>query len=513
MRKKVHKGFSGPVIVFHDRRLPEQGIPVGYAAIIDAYELRVPLPLCLCAIGERHRMVEKEGWRFFTPRYRPEPSLEGHLTFAVKYEGIDLAVLYCLFGKISQDEIVFIVRNAPTGVYTRRIWFLYEWLTGRLLPIEDLNQGTYIDTLDPSMQLSISGERVRRQRVINNLPGTPQFCPLVYRSKRIEEFLTKNLREKAFSLIDRIPQDIISRAASFLLLKDSKASYTIEGEEPPHSRIQRWGRAIGEAGIRPLDIEELVRLQKIVIGDRRFVRTGIRRQGGFVGEHDRDTGMPIPDHISARVKDLRSLLEGLIEFEKRAALHLDSVVVAACVAFGFVYMHPFEDGNGRIHRYLIHHVLAKSGFNPPGLVFPVSGVILGRMGEYRDVLQQYSHRMLPLIDWEVSSDRNVEVNNDTAYLYRFFDATPHTEFLFSCVDQTIEKDLPEETGFLRKYDAFRSGVESIVDMPDKTIHLLFQFLRQNGGILSKRAREKEFAKLSEHEVEQIEELYGSTLEE
>ena len=96
MRKKVHKGFSGPVIVFHDRRLPEQGIPVGYAAIIDAYELRVPLPLCLCAIGERHRMVEKEGWRFFTPRYRPEPSLEGHLTFAVKYEGIDLAVLYCL---------------------------------------------------------------------------------------------------------------------------------------------------------------------------------------------------------------------------------------------------------------------------------------------------------------------------------------------------------------------------------------------------------------------------------
>ena len=37
-----------------------------------------------------------------------------------------------------------------------------------------------------------------------------------------------------------------------------------------------------------------------------------------------------------------------------------------------IYVHPFQDGNGRMHRCLIHHVLAERKFTPPGMVFPVS---------------------------------------------------------------------------------------------------------------------------------------------
>src|SRR3546814_2897006 len=94
--------------------------------------------------------------------------------------------------------------------------------------------------------------------------------------------------------------DWSSDVCSSDLLKDSKSSYAIEGERPPQDRIQRWGRAIGEAGRQPLDREELLRLQRIVIGDARFVKLGFRDEGGFVGEHDRETRMPLPDHISAR---------------------------------------------------------------------------------------------------------------------------------------------------------------------------------------------------------------------
>jgi Fic family protein len=36
----------------------------------------------------------------------------------------------------------------------------------------------------------------------------------------------------------------------------------------------------------------------------------------------------------------------------------------------FVYIHPFDDGNGRLHRYLIHHVLSRTRFTPAGLVLP-----------------------------------------------------------------------------------------------------------------------------------------------
>lgn len=91
----------------------------------------------------------------------------------------------------------------------------------------------------------------------------------------------------------------------------------------------------------------------MVVGDTRFVRPGLREGGGFVGEHDRETRAPLPEHISARPEDLPDLVKGLIEFESRSLdFAIDPVITATLVAFGFVYIHPFEDGNGRIHRWL-----------------------------------------------------------------------------------------------------------------------------------------------------------------
>ena len=55
-----------------------------------------------------------------------------------------------------------------------------------------------------------------------------------------------------------------------------------------------------------------------------------------------------------------------------------------------MFIHPFTDGNGRIHCYLIHQVLAERGFAPKGIVFPVSAVILERIDEDRQVLEAYS---------------------------------------------------------------------------------------------------------------------------
>jgi Fic family protein len=238
------------------------------------------------------------------------------------------------------------------------------------------------------------------------------------------------------------------------------------------------------------------------------VHLGLRTEGGFVGEHDRLSGAPIPDHISARHEDLPALIDGLTAFDRGVARQLDPVLAAAMLAFGFVYIHPFEDGNGRLHRYLIHHVLAERGFNPPGLVFPVSAVILDRIDEYRRVLETYSRRLLPYIRWRPTDRGNVEVLNETGDFYRYFDATPHAEFLFECVARTIDVDLPAETAFLKTYDAFKAEISRMIDMPDRLLDLLFRFLRQNDGNLSKRAREKEFAALTDNEAVHIEAIYA-----
>ena len=504
------RAFSGSVDVFHNRRLPESATPVGYAALIDACDLAVPIPATLCAIGTRHRILEDAGWRIYTPRHAPEASFEGHLTFALKYEGLDLAVLKQLFLSAEADRIAQIVRRKPTGIYTRRIWFLYEWLLQRRLDLPDAGRMSYVDAVDTDLQFAGSRKNSVRHRVCDNLPGSPEFCPLVFRSEKLDQFISQDWKERARVVVSQVPKDLLARTATFLLLKDSKSSYVIEGEQPAQDRIQRWGRAIGEAGRAALDENELLRLQKIVIGDERFVKLGFRTEGGFVGEHDRESQRPIPDHIGARPEDLSSLIEGLIAFDGTTESEIEPVIAAAVLAFGLVYIHPFEDGNGRIHRYLMHHVLARCGFNPQAVHFPVSAAILEKIVEYKRVLESYSARLLPFIKWQPTENGNVKVLNDTGDYYRFFDATPHAEFLYDCVRKTIEDDLPNEADYLRRFDEFRAGVQQVADMPDRTINNLVGFLRQNDGKLSKRALENEFAGLTADEVSRVEQLYRTS---
>lgn len=505
--QSVEVQFSGPVNTIHQRRLPENAIPAGYSALIDAYALTVPIPHKLSAIGDRHRIIDTDHWRIMTPRHEPQTSLRGHLTFALKYEGLDLSILKRLFEAVGDEPIIAWVSDEPNGSYARRIWFLYEWLLDVVLNVKDAEGGRYVQALDDNLQYGSTSTTSTRHRIKNNLPGTADFCPLVFRTKQLEDYREMELAKKALKIVDQVPKDLLARTAAFLLMKDSRSSYAIEGERPAHNRIQRWGRAISEAGREPLDQAEFLRLQQIVIEDARFIKMGFRKEGGFVGSHDRESQMPLPDHVSARHEDLDSLLAGMEAFERTKAKTLDPVISSAILAFGFVYIHPFEDGNGRLHRYIFHHVLAENGFNPPGVVFPISSAILERIDDYKTVLESYSSRVLPLIEWEPTDSFNVNVTNDTGDFYRFFDATPHAEFLYSCVQKTIEVDLPHETDFLRNYDHFRASVEELIDMPERTIDLLFRFLHQNNGTLSGRARGKELQLLTDDEATQIEAAY------
>jgi Fic family protein len=258
--------------------------------------------------------------------------------------------------------------------------------------------------------------------------------------------------------------------------------------------------------------DELLRLQQIVIEDSRFVKMGYRTEGGFIGSHDRNTGEPIPEHISARWQDIESLLTGLLETANKLEENkFNPVLTAAKIAFGFVFIHPFEDGNGRIHRYLIHHLLSVMKYTPQGIIFPVSAAILDKIEEYRKVLESYSHPLLDFIQWKKTGNNNIKVLNETIDYYRYYDATAQAEFLFDCVDYTIQKIIPEEVLYLQKFDAMKTWLDDRFQMSDKTVDLLIRFLEQNNGTLSKRAREKEFAALNDQEINAIEESYKNIM--
>jgi len=502
------KHFSRQITIFHGRQTPEEAVLVGYGAIIETLKLAVPMPFQLALISSKKRHYKNEQWQVFTSRHQPEDNLYKHLVFALKYEGINLLVFKKLFEKLPQKEILSMLEIESTGIYSRKIWFLYEWLRSIKLNIPDADSKIkYINLLDEDKQFAIKGTSSPRHRIINNLPGTVNFCPLIFKTEKINASIAANLSEQQNKFLKKVHKDVLQRASSFLVLKDSKASFTIEGENPPNARAARWGKAIGQAGGKPLSEEELNRLQHIVIENGRFIELGFRKKGGFVGEHDRTTGEPIPEHISARWQDIEQLINGLLKTNELLEQEFDAVLAAATVAFGFVFIHPFEDGNGRLHRYIIHHILAKKKFTQQGVIFPVSASILDKIDDYRRVLESYSHPLLDFIKWKQTPDHNIEVLNETIDLYRYYDATKQAEFLYACAEDTIKRVIPEEVNYLIQYDEFKKYMDNKFEMPDKLVATLVRFLEQNNGVLSKRGREKEFKMLTEKEGDKIEKTF------
>lgn len=503
-----------PSRVFQERTVPRDTKLAGWAALAHALAIRAPVrrPSCVSSQHVGGSSREENGWNVFDKRYWPGESFADHLTFALRHEDIDLLILKRAFHAVNKAKIKAIVRAAPTGITTRRLWFLYEALTGRTLDLDDAPRAEAIDLLDAELYFTGEPRLSKRHRVRDNLLGTAGFCPVIRRTKALGGFLKLDLAAKARQTVGRTGAHLVARAASFLLLADSQASFEIEGERPPRNRLERWGRAILQAGRNPLTLDEIIRLQRILIEDTRFVRAGLRQEGVFLGERDHN-GDPLPEFIGARFKDLPGLMEGLLAANDRMREdQVDPVLKAAATAFGFVYVHPFQDGNGRMHRCLIHHVLAERKFTPPGMVFPVSSVMLDRIDEYRATLEGHSRPLMPFIEWRPTRQQNVEVLNDTADFYRYFDCTAEAEFLYSCVRRTVEEDLPREIEYLRRNDEAIRRIMNTVEMPDRLAENLIRYIRENKGKLSKKRREGEFKKLRAKEVTLIEGIVRDAFE-
>jgi hypothetical protein len=491
---------------FQDKVLPDETQLVGLSALVHALAVKAPVHRP-SAVSEKHIRGSRrdEGhWRLFDKRYWPGDNFEDHLTFALRHEDLDLLVLKRVFKAVPKAEIEAFVKAAPTGVPARRVWFLYELLTGDTLDIPDTPNVSAVDLLDSGAYFTGKPKLSKRHRVRDNLLGAKDFIPIIRRTHALVAFTESGLAEKARETVGRTSSHVVSRAASFLLLADNRASFEIEGERPPRNRLERWGRAVVQAGKHALTLDEIVRLHGVLIEDTRLIHPGLRPDGVFLGQRDHENN-PLPEFIGARPNDLNSLMNGLIDANARMRDDgIDAVLQAASTAFGFVYVHPLQDGNGRLHRCLIHHVLAERKFTPPGMVFPVSSVMLDRIDDYRTTLQSHSGPLMEFIEWKPTPDRNVEVLNDTADLYRYFDCTEEAEFLYACVKRTVEHDLPHEIDYLRRHDEARRKIMDAVEMPDRLADDLLLFIRQNNGTLSKKRREREFEKLTDTEVANIE---------
>jgi len=198
-------------------------------------------------------------------------------------------------------------------------------------------------------------------------------------------------------------------------------------------------------------------------------------------------------------------MSGLIESHGRMKKgKVSPVIHAAAIAYGFVFLHPFEDGNGRIHRFLIHNILSLQKTVPRGLMFPISAVMLKNPADYDASLEAFSRPLLQLIEYRLDEMGRMTVENDTAIWYRYMDMTAQAEALYEFATKTIEEELVEELSFLASYDNAKKTIQDIIDMPDRLIDLFIHLCLQNNGRLSAGKRSAHFAFLTDKELAAME---------
>jgi hypothetical protein len=190
--------------------------------------------------------------------------------------------------------------------------------------------------------------------------------------------------------------------------------------------------------------------------------------------------------------------------------NMDPVITAAVVGFGFVFLHPFEDGNGRLHRYLLHHVLAKRKFSPEGLIFPISAVMYKNHRQYDSMLESFSKKLMPFIKYHLDEDGEMTVLNDTADFYRFINFTMIAEELYSIVEATLKTELIPELDYLLAWDRVREKMRNIVDMPEAKTLKFITFVQQNKGTLPKRRRAL-FSELTDDEIRRLAKVISKEL--
>ena len=488
--------------------------PAGYQALIEQNGLKVFPHFRVSYVTTRgqgsSQVVSGIEKHIYPKSYIPENTLTGQLEFALKYDGINLEILKAIFQVCEITELERYIKGQPTSKYARKLWFLYEYLMDDQLDIADVGRGNYVDLLDQAAYITCKPVKSKRYRVNNNLLGTRELSPMVRRTAALDEYLSKQLGDYVKDVVAKYPEEVVSRASQFLYLKETKSSFEIEREQPDQARTNRFVNVLQEAGQRMiLDKQKFIDLQNTIV-DPRFADTDYRLSQNYVGEALRGYREKV-HYIGPRPNDVPSMMTGLLEnISRMEASDVDPVVQAAVAAFSFVFIHPFEDGNGRLHRFLIHQILTCNGFTPENIIFPVSAVMLADLRGYDACLECFSTQIMPLIEYNLDDDGVLTVENETADYYRYFDATAMVEYLFSVIEKTIEEDFVDELNFIVAYSEAKIAIQSVVDMPDKMINLFIKICLDNKGKMSNAKRTRLFKMLSDDEIMQLEQILKET---
>ncbi|MGH8389417.1 MAG: Fic family protein [Pseudomonas sp.] len=504
---------------------------VGFKALADHYSVALAQPLRVeSVIGTTRTSRESNGHiqRKYPASYQPTDDFAGHFEFGLKYEEIHLEFFARLFAAVGPKPIEAWCRQAPFGQYARRTGFLYEWLTGQQLDVPDVTNGGYVDAVSSKQYLTrVVPLRIRRWRINDNLPGVPQFCPLIRRTETVQQALQFDLHAALGELNQTFGADILMRTASWLTLKESRASFLIEKEADKADRIQRFAHVIAKycGHIEdPLSSDSLHTLQAGILGHD-AIGLGLRRSPVFVGQATMRED--IVHYIAPPFEVLAQLLDGLKAFEL-ATQGAEPLARAAALAFAFVYIHPMRDGNGRIHRFLINDTLIRDKAVPDGVILPVSATITSSIdfrARYdrtlevfsRPFMQRYasSYRFGELIAYEDGTTSNLFFDDydDAQWAWRYPDLTEHVLYTAEVVAHTVRTEMADEARVLVIFQRAQERLKEVLEMPNQDANRIIRSLKENGWQVSGKLK-KAYPQLDDaHRAQRVVEAVRSAFED
>lgn len=481
--------------------------PIGGAWLSQAYGVlplgRLPV---MSQVGGRRATQVNEGFRLetYAEPMRPVAEPAAHLQFHLRHEVPHLEFLARLFERTGQNFVQAWIEAEPTGQYARRAAFLYEWLSGGLLEVPERLGGNYVDAIDETKVVAATSDRVtkvQRWRVNDNLPGTREFCPIVVKTEAMERAAALDVPRLFGELTEEFGEDLLLRAAVWMTLRESKASFAIEGEADRVGRVQRFAdvmaRRTGQGEV-PLNDAALAALQQEILGERTTIsHFGVRQSPVFVGETVRY--QEVVHYVAPAADEVNAMLEGLRVFLEKTEGQ-SSVMRSAVAAFGFVYIHPLADGNGRVHRFLVNDILRRDGVIPDPVILPISAVITDDAGErrgYDRVLDQVSKPLMQAVREHVAFESTQTTYPDGVVsnfvfhtvdqarpLWRYPDLGPHVLFLANIIGRTLTEQMREESRYLRSHARARAALKEVVEMPDHQADRVLRSIEQNHGELS-----------------------------
>jgi hypothetical protein len=482
--------------------------PLGYRYCLKQLGLN-PWPLyCESRLGPK-RSTGREGGHLI--QVYPEPPVAGgelagaiptHLEFALRHEGVDLAAMAAVCAAMDPAPLAAWISARPSSKYARRLGFLYEWLTGRELPVDTtLIAGSYEPVLDPKLCFTGPSSNIPRWHVRNNLPGTPEWCPTVHRPGAGGPAGAVDVAGRVALARAGLPPGVLARVRSLAALAEVHASCGLAGETASPAQETAVVRLLRTAGKVPLEERltpaRLIQLQGALFrGEAHHAAYGLRREDGFVGSPG-SNGFQRVDYPCPPPAALPPLLAGLAAGAAcLTAAAVPPTVLAAVVSFGFGYIHPLLEGNGRVQRFLVHAGLAVAGAVRSGSVIPVSEVMLARRQEHEETLRAWSGRVRASVEalagvpflLPPGARFSFPHYERVAPLYRYPVLTAQVAYLEETLAVAIESGLAGSARLLQEQVAERGHLAARLGLAPARLDLLLRLLGQHGGPHTVRAR-------------------------